>query len=63
MMDFGFTELTKTAYMVAKAYQFELKAIENGDSCRNPFYDAIKALPNGDTAWEVVDQMVEDYYQ
>ena len=59
MMNYGFAK-----YLVVKAYQFELKAIESEEyTKRNPFYDVIKALQNGDKVWEVVDKLVEDHYQ
>lgn len=45
--------------IIRKAYDFEIKAIEKGDSSRNPWFDTIKAMPDGNALWEAINEAVE----
>lgn len=50
---------TEQQDIIRKAYDFEIEAIENCDSSRNPWFDTIKAMPDGDTLWEAINEAVE----
>lgn len=45
--------------MIIKAMDFELKAIQDNSTTRNPYYDIIKELPDGNEVWETVEIMTE----
>lgn len=45
--------------IIRKAYDFEIAAIANGDSSRNPYFDTIKAMEEGDAVWEAINIAVE----
>lgn len=45
--------------IIRKAYDFEIKAIAEGNSSRNPWFDTIKAMPDGDALWKAIDEAVE----
>lgn len=55
-----FIRLTKeTENITRKAYKFELEAIKNGDSSKNPYFDALMALPDGKALWGAINFAVE----
>lgn len=55
-----FTNRTQSEQdIIRKAYEFELEAIANCDSSRNPWFDTIKAMPDGDALWEAINEAVE----
>lgn len=45
--------------MIIKATDFELKAIKDNSTVRNPYYDTIKELPDGKEVWETIEIMTE----
>lgn len=45
--------------IIRKAYDFEIEAIENCDSSRNPWFDTIMAMPNGEELWEAINVAIE----
>lgn len=45
--------------MIIRATDFELKAIKDNSTARNPYYDTIKELPDGREVWETIEIMVE----
>lgn len=47
---------------IRSAYDFEIEAIENEDSARNPYYDEIMTWPDGDMVWEAINEAVELAY-
>lgn len=48
--------------IIRKAYDFEVMAIANSDSSRNPYHDAIKAMDEGDAVWEGINLALEMHY-
>lgn len=48
--------------IIRKAYDFEVTAIENGDYADNPYYNAIKAMKEGDAVWEGINLALEMHY-
>lgn len=48
--------------VIAMAYNFELKAIEECDATRNPWFDEIMAWEDGKTIWSAIDEAVEMHY-
>ena len=50
---------TEQQDIIRKAYDFEIEAIENCDGSRNPWFDIIKAMPDGDALWEAINEAVE----
>lgn len=45
--------------IIRKAYDFEIEAIANCDSSRNPWFDTIMAMPNGEELWEAINVAIE----
>lgn len=45
--------------VIAKAYNFEIKAIEENDSSKNPWFDEIMNLKDGKEVWEGINVAVE----
>lgn len=55
-----FTDRTKSEQdIIRKAYQFEIESIANCDSSRNPWFDTIKAMEEGEDVWEAINIAVE----
>ena len=50
-----FNRTTAEQEIIRKAYDFEIKAIENDSSERNPYTEAIKAMG----LWEALNEAVE----
>ena len=50
---------TDQQVIIRMAYEFEVEAIANCDSSRNPWFDTIKAMPDGDALWEAINEAVE----
>lgn len=50
-----FNRTTTEQEIIRKAYDFEIKAIENGSSERNPYTEVIKAMG----LWEALNEAVE----
>ena len=50
---------TEQKNIIRKAYDFEIEAIANCDSSRNPWFDTITAMPDGDILWEAINVAVE----
>ena len=48
--------------IIAKAYDFEIEAIENCDATRNPWFDEIKSWEDGKTVWSAIDEAVAMRY-
>lgn len=48
--------------IIAKAYNFEIKAIEDNDATRNPWFDEIKSWEDGKAVWAAIDEAVAMYY-
>ena len=48
--------------LVRLAYDFEIMAIEQEDNSRNPYFDSIKALHDGEELWEAIYIAVELRY-
>ena len=42
--------------VIAKAYDFEVKAIEECDATRNPWFDEIMAWEDGKAVWSAIDE-------
>lgn len=49
----------KEQQIIRKAYEFEMEAIKKLDATRNPYFDTIKAMADGDTLWEAINEAVE----
>ena len=47
--------------IIKSAYQFEIASIETDSTTRNPYYNTIIQMENGDALWEAVNIMVESY--
>ena len=45
--------------VITKAYNFEIKAIEENDSSRNPWFDEIMRWTDGKEVWEGINVAVE----
>ena len=45
--------------VITKAYNFEIKAIEENDSSRNPWFDEIMEWTDGKEVWEGINVAVE----
>jgi len=45
--------------VITKAYNFEIKAIEENDSSRNPWFDEIMEWTDGREVWEGINVAVE----
>lgn len=55
-----FTQRTSAQQeIIRKAYNFEIEAIAKNDSSRNPWFDTIKAMPDGEALWEAINEAVE----
>ena len=50
---------TEQQNIIRKAYDFELEAIANCDSSRNPWFDTIMAMPDGEERWEAINVAIE----
>lgn len=50
-----------TKQIIDSAYRFEIASIESNSTTRNPHYDTIMQMENGEALWEVVNVMVESY--
>ena len=50
---------TREQNIIKKAYDFEIKAIEEGDSSRNPWFDEIHTWVDGKEIWEAINVAVE----
>lgn len=48
--------------IIAKAYDFEIEAIENCDATRNPWFDEIKSWDDGKAVWSAIDEAVAMHY-
>ena len=48
--------------VIANAYNFEIKAIEECDATRNPWFDEIMAWEDGKAVWSTIDEAVAMYY-
>lgn len=48
--------------VIANAYDFEIKAIEECDATRNPWFDEIMAWEDGKTIWSAIDEAVAAHY-
>ena len=48
--------------IIANAYDFEIKAIENGDVTRNPWFDTIMSWEDGVAIWSAIDEAVAMAY-
>jgi hypothetical protein len=48
--------------IIAMAYDFEIKAIEECDATRNPYVDEIKSWADGKAVWEAINEAVEAHY-
>ena len=42
--------------VITKAYDFEVKAIEECDATRNPWFDEIMAWEDGKAVWSAIDE-------
>ena len=49
--------------IIRKAYEFELKAIEECDATRNPWFDEIKSWKDGKDIWSAINEAVEMAYR
>ena len=47
---------------IRKAYDFEIKAIEECDATRNPWFDEIKSWADGSEVWEAINEAVAMRY-
>lgn len=45
--------------VITKAYDFEIKAIEENDSSKNPWFDEIMGWTDGKEVWEGINVAVE----
>jgi hypothetical protein len=45
--------------IISKAYQFEVKGIEECDSTPNPWVDTILAWEDGETIWAAINEALE----
>lgn len=45
--------------LIRKAYDFEVEAIANLDNTKNPYFDAIHAMADGEEVWEAISEAVE----
>lgn len=50
---------TQEQATIKNAYDFEIKAIEENNSSRNPFFDEIMEWKDGKEVWEAVNVAVE----
>ena len=50
---------TQEQTTIKNAYDFEIKAIEENDSSRNPFFDEIMGWKDGKEVWEAINVAVE----
>ena len=48
--------------VITKAYDFEIRAVEECDSSRNPWFDEIMAWPDGKEVWNAIDTAVAMHY-
>ena len=48
--------------IIAQAYEFEIKAIEEDDSSRNPWFDEIMGWKDGKAVWSAIDEAVAMAY-
>jgi hypothetical protein len=48
--------------VIRKAYDFEVMAIEECDTTRNPWFDEIMAWKDGSEVWSAIDEAVEMRY-
>ena len=48
--------------VIRKAYDFEIKAIEECDATRNPWFDEIKSWADGSEVWEAINEAVAMRY-
>lgn len=48
--------------VIAQAYDFEVKAIEECDATRNPWFDEIKSWADGSEVWEAINEAVAMRY-
>ena len=48
--------------VIAKAYDFEVKAIEECDATRNPWFDEIMAWKDGKAVWSAIDEALAMEY-
>ena len=49
--------------IIAKAYAFELNAIEECDATRNPWFDEIQTWEDGKDVWSAINEAVEMFYR
>ena len=61
-MNTFFNRTTAEQNIIRAAYDFEIKAIENGDASMNPMLETIKAMDDGDEIWEAINTAVEMAY-
>ena len=47
------------ATIITEAIMFELRAIRDNSTARNPYFDTIRAWDNGKADWEHVNKVVE----
>jgi hypothetical protein len=48
--------------VITKAYDFEVKAIEECDATRNPWFDEIMAWEDGKAVWSAIDEALAMEY-
>lgn len=48
--------------VITKAYNFEVKAIEECDATRNPWFDEIMAWEDGKAVWSAIDEALAMEY-
>lgn len=48
--------------VITKAYDFEVKAIEECDVTRNPWFDEIMAWEDGKAVWSAIDEALAMEY-
>ena len=48
--------------VIAKAYDFEVKAIEECDATRNPWHKEIMSWADGKAVWNAIDEALAEKY-
>ena len=48
--------------VITNAYDFEVKAIEECDATRNPWFDEIMAWEDGKAVWSAIDEALAMEY-
>lgn len=48
--------------IIAQTYDFEIKAIDECDGSRNPWFDEIMTWADGSVVWEAINEAVSMLY-